>query len=468
MDAAPPPPAPLRLQPVQSMSDGLQNVVAGLATERDKRFYSEYGPPAPQSEQAMGNMFRSSWIPRRIVSNPADDGTRAWVKLNWDGYDDQKEGGAKAVELAEAHFELRAKFNEARTWGRLYGGAAIIVVMKGDTRFSAEMPLDVETVRKDSLLRLHVVDRYRLYPIGRLDDDMNSPNFGLPTAYRLRDTGTIIHWSRVIRFGGNKLPHDQWVQNQYWDDSVLVAPMDSVKNYETATHGAASMIWEANVDILKMSGLADMLQNHGEEEVADRVRNGLIMKSFNKTLLLDKDTEDYAQKQMSFGGINDLIVNFAMDLCGAAEQPAVRLFGRSPSGLNATGDNEVRNYYDNVAAGQEKEMRPQLSRVYDILIRSTLGKMPKNFAFTFNPLWQISDAEKANIDKVRAETDAIYLRESVLTEGTVARELFDRKTYRTMEKKDVKLAEEMALEPDPVEIMLPKGKPNGQQRPVTT
>jgi len=448
-DAAPAPPPDLaaerrhHINSLRAGFDGLTNMVGGLGTERDKRFYSEYSPLVTQSQQQLGAMYRGSWLARRIVNTPADDSTRAWVSLNWDGYD-EGDANVRAVELAEKRYGLRKNTNTSRKWGRLYGGAGIVVVLKGEDRYTMASPLDVTKIGKDQLLRLHVLDRWRLMPMGTLDDDMSSPNFGLPTAYRVAETGTVLHWSRVIRFGGQQLPHDLWVQNQFWDDSVLISPMDSVKNYETATNGAASMIWEANVDILKIQGLADSLINDGEEAIRTRLLNAMIMKSFNRTLVIDKEGEDYEQKQMTFGGLNDVIANFVVDLCGAAEIPATRLFGQSSPGLNSTGESDIRNYYDGISSSQESDLRPQLERLYEIVIRSALGKMPENFSLTFNPLWQESKKEKAEVDKVRADTDAIYLREGVLTEGGVARELLDRKTYRTMEEKDVKLAQELA------------------------
>src|SRR4029077_3074041 len=117
----------------------------------------------------------------------------------------------------------------------------------------------------------------------------------------------------------------------------------------------------------------------------------------------------------------------------------------------------IRNYYDTIAADQESELGEPLAFLLEILIRPTLGTLPKNFSFTFNPLWQMSDKEKADIGKVRADTDHIYLTDGILTEGAIARDLKDRDTYRTMEDKDVKLAEELANEPkpDPTALVVP-------------
>lgn len=448
-------------------TDGLVNVVAGLGTSRDKQSYTTYGFVLSQNRIDLENMFRGSWLARRIVTTVADDMTREWVRLNWDDYDNDDDN-SKAVRRAEAVFELRNKVNEAIRWARLYGGCSILIGLKGE---DLSTPLDVEAVGKDSLQFLHVLDRWRLTAGGPIDTDPSTRNFGLPLFYTIADSMEgvpQVHWTRVVRFDGQQLPWFLWRANSMWHDSELQAPLASVKNYDTATAGAASMIWEANVDVIKMAGLADQLaMAGGDAQVTKRWLSAATMKSFNRILLLDKDTEDYAQKTTAFSGLNQVIQNFVIDLCGACDIPATRLFGQSPAGLTATGESDIRNYYDHVAARQETNLRPQLMRLYEVLVRSTLGDLPEDFEFDFEPLWQMSDVERAQVEKTRAETDHIYLTDGVLDEGAIARELQDRKTYRTMEDKDVKLAEELALQPDIIAPMpgQPGAQPNGKPIP---
>ena len=436
--------------------DGLSNVVAGLGTDRDKRFYSNYDVPLAQDRVSLESMFRGSWISRRIITTVADDMTRAGWRLNWDGYDDE-EDSAQAIIKAEAAFGVKHKVNEAIRWARLYGGSVLLVGIKGDEDLS--QPLDPERVGKDSLSYLHVLDRWQILGSAELETDITSPNFRMPKFYSIADASTDafterIHWSRVIRFNGQQLPYFLWVQNARWDDSELQAPLDSVKNYDSVTGGVASMIFEAKVDILSMAGLADQLaMDNGAAKVTTRLLAAMTMKSFNRTLVIDKDTESYEQKQMQFGSLDKIVQNFVIDLCGACDIPATRLFGQSPAGLSATGESDIRNYYDHVSARQETNLRPQLTRLYDILVRSALGSMPDDFQISFEPLWQTTDKERAEIDKLRAETDHIYVTDGVLTEGAVCRELQDRDTYRTLEDEDVKLAEELALQPDPAPVV---------------
>ena len=449
-------PAAARDAPPSRGSDGIQNLVAGLNTDRDKSFYSQYLPLGMGLDLiTLGAMFRGSWIPRRIVTTVADDMCREWVKLDWDNYDTDV-NTAKTIASAEAAFGLRSKVNEAVTWGRLYGGCVILIGIRGD---DLSTPLVIENVKQGQLQFLHVIDRNYISASGPLDEDMDSPNFGLPVSYiigsLMGSSGLSIHWTRVVRFSGQRLPKVEWMARGFWDDSVLQAPQMAVQAYDQATGGVASLMWEASVDIVTSPGLSDMLATlGGAAKVTARWQAAAQMKSMNRMLLLDGGPanepnvrgDTYQQKTITFAGISDVLRDFRIDLCGAADIPATRLFGQSPAGMTATGESDIRNYYDHVSSRQETSLRPQLDTLYGVLVRSTLGKMPDNFSFEFNPLWQQTELEEWQVNRLKSETDHQYLDDGVLTEGAIAAELYDRKTYRTMDEDDIATAEELSEE----------------------
>lgn len=441
---------PVRL----STYDGLENVVAGLGTDRDKRSYSAYAQPRVLTRVELENMYRGSWLAKKIVNTVADDMTReGWHVM----FDEDKEGDSQfAVEECEKRHAVRAKVNAAIKWARLYGGS-LIILGTNDTK-DLSKPLNVERLGKDSLRYMHVVDRWRVSPNGRLCTDLESPNFGLPEAYLLAESAVQVHHTRVLRFNGQKLPYFPWLQNAMWDDSELQHVYESLLNCDTTTAAVATMLFESNVDVIKAKDLSELLSTKdGEAKVTKRFQLASLMKSFNRTLLLDAD-EDYEKKSNTFSGLDKVMQQFMVDVSGAADIPMTRLFGQSAGGLNATGDNDVRNYYDMVSSKQEAEVRPQLDYLYQVLVRSELGSMPDDFRFDFNPLWQVSATEQATIDKTNADRDKVYLDAGVVTEGLVAAELKERGTYRNMTDDDVQLAEELAKEMQEAQV---EGAKNG-------
>lgn len=416
--------------------DGLENVVAGLGTERDKAAYARYGHTSAMSQPELENMYRASWLCKRIVNSVADDMTRKWRDHLFDS--DQQ----FAVESLESKLAVQEKTNEALRYARLYGGAALILGVNGE---ESSEPLNPSTVKKDGLRWILPVDRYRLVSGGVIEDDPESSNFGFPREYILSNSkSTRIHHTRVIRFEGQRVPYFVFTANGYWHDSEIMHTLASIKNADTASAGIGTMLYEANVDVISVNGLRELLTTEcGEAQLVKRFQLAATMKSFNRALILDEG-EKYEKKSNSFANLDKIWERFDTNVCGAADIPMVRLFGQSAAGMNATGDNDVRNYYDMISSRQEKDLRPALAYLDEVLIRSALGDMPKDYRFEFRSLWQMSDKEKSEIGKTNAERDKIYLEAGVLTEGVVARELREDGTYSSLTDEDVKLAEELS------------------------
>ena len=52
--------------------------------------------------------------------------------------------------------------------------------------------------------------------------------------------------------------------------------------------------------------------------------------------------------QYTFTGLQEVYESMCLNLCGASHYPMTKLFGRSPAGMNATGESDLKNYYDYV------------------------------------------------------------------------------------------------------------------------
>lgn len=428
--------------------DGLRNALAGMGTERDKRHYSHYSIFRPLTLFECENAYTGSWLIKKIITAPAEDMTREWIEMSWDGSDKEM----KFVTDAEEAFDVRAKAFQALLWARMFGGCVIVIGIEGQ---DLTTPLDLDTVEKGSLQYLYVLDRWRISWSGTITDkpeDMGSPNFGLPDMYIIAESSVRVHWSRIIRFDGSLLPYFLFRRNMMWHDSEIHAVEEAVKDYDAGKNGIGALLWEAVVDIIKAEGLAEKLSTEsGELEVQQRFVNAALGKSIFRTLILDKE-EEYEQKTVPFNnGAVEAVRHLMVDVCGASDIPTPRLFGQSPAGLTATGDSDVRNYYNHIGSKQNSQLRPPLMKLYAVLVRHALGRWPENFKLAFKPLWQMSDKERSEIDLNRAKRDQLNIQSGIITEGVAAKEAKEDQIYRTMEDKDVAMAEELSkTPPDPI------------------
>jgi hypothetical protein len=374
-------------------TDRLVNLVTAMGTTKDKSTSSRYFVQELDQQQALA-AYRSDWIARKVVDIPAFDMIREG--RNWQA--DAKQ--IEALEAEEARLQVWPKLAKALKLARLYGGSALIIGIIGD---DPSLPLEPGRVAKGGLSYVHVASRYEV-TAGEINRDAASPGWGEPIYYQMQSNkgGAIrIDPSRVIRFIGADVPDIAYQQG--WGDSILLALDEAVKNAGLAANGIAQLLQEAKVDVYKipgfMAGVGDVAYR---QKIIDRVSLANQAKSLTNGLLMDAE-EEYVQKQISFSQLPEVLRLYLEIAAGAADIPATRLLGQSPSGMNATGEGDLRNYYDRLSAEQQVDLRPKLEKLDGFLIPSALGSRPAEIHFTFAPLWQISQREQADIFKTKAD-----------------------------------------------------------------
>ena len=144
-----------------------------------------------------------------------------------------------------------------------------------------------------------------------------------------------------------------------------------------------------------------------------------VLKSISNVLMLDGDDE-WDQKQITWTGLPDVTNTLLNVMAGAADIPLTRLTGKQEAGLSGKDEGSLRNYYDSVKAKQELVISPILAPLDAMLIRSALGKPDDGIWASWVPLFQLSEKEKADIDKIEAETVDIYARTGLVPADALA------------------------------------------------
>lgn len=382
--------------------DTLKSLVTGLGTSKDKSV-SQVFDFRQMTDLELNAMHRSDWLARKIVDIIPNDMTREGRE--WQADKDQIEIIEK-VEKAPL-INLMPKLNLAMRKARLLRGAAIYMGMKDRT---PDKELDIERVGKGDLLYLNVVGRHNM-TVGEAVQDVTSEYFGQPSYYEVRSangTSVKVHPSRMIRFIGADILDDQYSINDGWGDSILQIAYDAVMNASSVQQHVAALIPEAKTDVIYIPGLSGFLANPTTtQRLTDRFTYANTIKSMFNMVLLEgngaDDGEKWEQKQINFAQLPELMQVFLQVASGAADIPVTRLLGQSPSGMNATGDSDIRNYYDNISARQRQELAPALHRLDEVIIRSALGKRDEAIYYKWAPLWGMSEKEKADVFKTKAD-----------------------------------------------------------------
>ncbi len=388
--------------------DGLANVLTGRGTSVDRsthNFWHGMSMPAQQIEAA----YRSSWLVRQIVDIPAQDETRAG--RDWDADDEL----IAKIEAEEKRIDLWAKVRQARILGRLGGGALFINL--GDDP-SRPLPATIKPEQIENLVPLY---RSQL-TLGIADDDVLSPFFDEPVDFRLNTAARpLIHRTRLIFFKGLMVPSMHFTNwdDRFWGDSVVQVVNEAVQNATSATSGFASLIDEAKVDVFKFAKLAETLvQPGGDAKIRKRIDLATQEKSIHRSISLDAD-DAWETRTLNFAGAKDMITTLMGLVAGAADIPATRLLGKSPDGMNATGEGDERNYFQAVASRQESELRPALDQL-DAVVMPSAG-VPDDLSWKFSPLQHLSEKDEADIENKEMDSVSKIVGAGLIPESALSK-----------------------------------------------
>lgn len=340
--------------------------------------------------------YRSSWIIGSAVDSVADDMTRKGIRIT-------SEIDPKARGVLESLFdelELWDRLNDAIKWSRLYGGAVGLIMVEGQAPFT---PLRTETIGRGKFRGVLSLDRWMINPvltrrITEIGKDLGKPEFYEVVTTAIGIPAWRVHHSRLIRFDGVTLPYQQAMTENEWGMSVVERIWDRLTAFDSATMGAAQLIYKAHLRTYKVENLRGLIAMGGAG-LDKLVKQINIIRQFqsNEGLTLMDAKDEFATHTYSFAGLDDILSQFAEQISGAVGIPLVRMFGQSPKGFS-TGDADLANYYDNISTQQERRLRQPLRKLFEIMHRSEFGApLPEDFTFEFNPLWQMSDVDRSTV-----------------------------------------------------------------------
>lgn len=374
----------------QNVTDGLSSTLTGMGTANDKRQSVGYSSKILNPAE-LENAYRYDWIAGKAVDIPANDATREWRQ--WQADKEQ----ITLLESEEKRLCVQERVHDALVKSRIYGGAAIVIGVKGQTEESLKEELKLDSIGKGDITYLHTVSRHEI-DAGDIERNLLSPYYGQPKCYRINsEMGQIeVHPSRVSRFLGKKI-HSAANVHEEWGDSIITRIDDAVKNASIPQEQVATLLMESNVDIIKVP---DFMSSIGDKEYESRIikrwQLAAVGKSINRALIMDKD-EEWSKLTPNFSTLPELIRLYLHIAAAAADISAARFLGQVQGGLNSSGDSDIRNYYDNVASEQKNVISPAIAILDEALIRSALGSRPDEVYYKWVPLWQMSENEKADV-----------------------------------------------------------------------
>lgn len=432
---------------------------------------------------------------------PADDETQG-APLTKDAFPQQQKGGAQQPqpgapgqpppkpevgplpelddEGAEISEELHGicddlgvldKFWEALCYERAFGGSAILIGAE-DGMSKLTKPLDEENIKSVNWLNTFQGGREGEIIAWSYYNDPKSPKFGLPEIYMVRnitnlvnqpapdevvkakelpDTVFWVHESRLLVFAGTSPSRRARLQGRGWGDSLFTRIDEVLSQYSQTWGGISNLMSSYHQDVLKMSGMAVKMAGGDKaakgNALTKRARLIQQTRSIARMMVIDEG-EEFQRLTASLAGAAELVQQYALRLAAAADMPVTLLMGQAPAGLNATGNSDIRFFYDRIAARQRRKLLPQLKRLLKLIFLSkegpTKGKEPERWDVKFRSLYQMTDLEKADLRLKVQQADVAYIGAGVVSAEEIAASRFGGSEYSMDTTIDIEGRQKMA------------------------
>lgn len=378
------------------------------------------------------HLYETSWEARKIIRIPIEDALRKRWQVR--GIDKEI---IKAIDIRLEELHFTNILSKSMILERLLGGCLTFLGLEDDND-DPSRPYDPSEGRRLSFINAIPVSRITEFS---WESDPLSANFMRATSYVVN--GSRIDTSRTLVWDGDPLfdPLDANLTRHYgnatgFGPSKLASIWDDIIKAIGTRQAVYQMIKTNNALIMTIRGLENMQgTDPGARKVA-QLRDVANNLSLYRAAMIDGKDVNIEQSAASFGSVPELVITFIQILSAASDIPATRFLGQAPGGLNATGDSDLENYYNVVAAIQEHRVKPKLSLIYDILgyemFPNKWSNIRKDIDFKFPPLWSETDTEKNarhgnEIDNIIKMVDSGLMSESGAVDEMNLRELWSTK-----------------------------------------
>lgn len=360
----------------------------------------------------------------KIIDRPAEEALKHGIEYN---ISDQTL--ADFLDDALDRLDWEEKATTAIRWARLFGGAVIVMLL--DDGRGLEEPVNWQDIRS--------VEELRVYERAIVQPDPNCYLTGKAEYFDISSTygGFFrVHRSRCLVFKNGSLPEYATPQQYfYWGLPEYVRIRRDLSIALHTHQSAANMIDKSVQPVYKQRGLQSTLAGpDGDDQVLKRLQVLDASRGMLNSVAVDMDGEDYSFQTFQLSGASEILESTYSLLSAVTCIPQTILFGRSPSGENATGESDLENYYNFVEGIQKRMLKKNIrtllkavvqAGVYDRSIAESQTIKP-----TFKPLWSLSEAEQATVElskaqraQATAQTAQLYIDMQVLQPDEVRQAL---------------------------------------------
>ena len=381
----------------------------------------------------LSNLAQEGLI-RAGVETIADDMTRKPIELYYDDEGGEEEEDKITKLKAEmVKYKVRERMNTAMLKDGYFGGCLVYIDVGELEDDEAELPLvlDEKTFKKGSLRGFKVIEPVNIAPGTYNTTDPTADDYFNPNWYYI--LGRKFHKSRFLYIASNETPLLLKAAYNFFGIPQAQLALDYVAHFVANRESAQELLNKFSLTCFGTDMSQGLQANGSWSDLVKRMKMFNKMKNNNGTFVYNKETEELSQINTPLSGVRE-IVEMSLNLLTAIWRiPKIRYIGEGEGGLNASSVEQMRSYYDYINAMQEKVLTVPYETILKIL-QLNLGMIPdEKLMFKFPVLWDMDEQERANLNKIKADTMATYLSNGIISQEEARRSLsMDRNSGFTM------------------------------------
>ena len=356
----------------------------------------------------------------RVISETiATEMTREWIEIKATADEDQLGSAIKDLTTFVEDLGVRDAICKALTLDGFFGRAHLYLDT-GDSDDADELKLSLgngrdiisqsKVSKTKKLQAIRAIEPIWTYPTNYNSNDPLKENWYRPDAWFVM--GKQIHRTRLLTLVGREVPDILKPAYSFGGLSLSQMAKPYVDNWLRTRQSVADIIHSFVVWVLR-TNMSETSQAGGKG-LFDRLDLFNALRDNQGVMALDKDSEEFQNIQASLSTLDALQAQTQEHMAAVSRIPLVKLTGISPAGLNASSEGEIRVFYDTIHAMQRSQIMTTVRTIMDFCQLSLWGRTDDRITFEFKPLWSLDELGKANVNKVKAETAAIYVESGVI------------------------------------------------------
>ena len=381
----------------------------------------------------MGYAFLSYLSQDAMINNGitimADELTRKWGKCT--STNERNEEELKKIDEKLEELNAKHRFRESAIYTGFFGGCLMYIDLRkadGSEPDDAELELPLYIEGKDELNKaklkgMKLVGLKPIEPINISPAEFNSidpkqDNFYKPNHFYV--LGKKIHRSRFLYFADLIPPMVLKPVYMFFGIPLAQLAFDYVQDFYSNKDAVSKIVKKFSLLTFKID-TQNLLKN-GETGVQERIATMAKYRDNDSVFIVDINEEDVAQINTPLTGLKEIWYANLELLPVIFKMPVTKLLQTSPSGFNATGEYDMRSYYDSINTKQAVLFGEQIERLIDIICL-TSDIESKGIYFKWASLFELTNKEQAEVNKVKADTDSVLNQVGAISNVEIAKRL---------------------------------------------